>query len=84
MTSFGAQGRGLHPFSPLQGDVDSRKSYYVQASDIAAGIAKHLYENGGIFTVTQNFEYVIFNGRRISQNEAYETTKKWQELGYYN
>lgn len=73
-----------YPFSPLQEDVDSRKSFYIQASDIAGGIAKQLYENGGIFTVTQNFEYVIFNGRRISQNEAYETTKKWQELGYYN
>ena len=73
-----------YPFAPSQGNIDSSKSFYIQASDIAAGIAKHLYENGGIFTVAQNFEYVIFNGRRVSQNEAYETTKKWQELGYYN
>lgn len=74
----------IYPLVPLRGDVDSKKSYFIQASDLAGGIASHLYEHGGIFTVTMHFEYVIFNGERISQNDAYETMRKWQEMGYYN
>lgn len=73
-----------YPFSRLRGDVDSRESFYIQASDVAAGIAKTLYEGGGVLTVTLNFEYVMFNGKRISQNEAYETMDEWRRLGYYD
>jgi hypothetical protein len=56
----------------------------MQASDIAAGIAKYLYERGEILAVTLHFEYVMLNGERISQNDAYETMLKWRQLGYYN
>ena len=73
-----------YKLAPLEGNLDSQKSFFIQASDIAAGIAKHLFEVGGIFSVTMSFEYVMFNGKRMSQNEAYETMKKWQELGYFN
>lgn len=67
----------------LEGDVESKESYYIQASDFAAGIASHLYEDDGIFTITSHFEYVMFNGKRVSQNDAYEIKKEWLEMDYY-
>jgi hypothetical protein len=82
--SYHAYWQEIYPMAPYRGDVDSRKSYFVQAADLAGGIAGYLYEHGGVFTVTLNFEYVMFNGKRISQNEAYETMKIWQELGYFS
>lgn len=73
-----------YPFEPLYGDVDSGESFYIQASDIAAGIAKHLFETGGIIAVTKHFEYVMFNGKRTSLEDAHETILKWRNLGYFN
>jgi hypothetical protein len=73
-----------YPLRPLCGNVKSQESYYMQASDIAAGIARYLYERGESFAVTLHFEYVMLNGKRISQNDAYETMLKWRQLGYYN
>lgn len=74
----------MYPLDPLHGNIDSKKSFYMQASDIAVGIAKHLYEQGEILAITLHFVYVMFNGKRISQNDAYETVLKWRHLGYYN
>jgi len=74
----------MYPLNPLYGNIDSKKSFYIQASDIAVGIAKHLYEQGEILAVTLHFDYVMFNGRKISQNDAYETMMEWRQLGYYN
>lgn len=73
-----------YPLRPLHGKVKSQEAYYMQASDIAAGIAKYLYERGEAFAVTLHFEYVMLNGKRVSQNDAYETMLKWRQLGYYN
>jgi hypothetical protein len=72
-----------YPFNPLY-EVNSRESFYTQASDIAAGIAKLLYEQGQIIAVTQRFVYVIFNGKRTSASDAHEIMKKWREHGYLN
>jgi hypothetical protein len=69
---------------PLNGEIESKESYYIQASDFAAAISGHLYEQNGIFAVASNFEYVMFNGERIHQNEAYDLMKEWQQMGYYN
>jgi hypothetical protein len=74
----------MYPLDPLHGKIDSKKSFFMQASDIAVGIAKYLYEQGEVLAVTLHFEYVMFNGRRIYQNDAYETIMKWRQLGYYN
>lgn len=74
----------MYPLEPLHGKIDSKQSFYMQASDIAVGIARHLYEQGEVLAVTLHFEYVMFNGRRISQNDAYETMLEWRELEYYN
>lgn len=73
-----------HRLKPLRGGIKSHESFFMQAADIAAGIAKYLYENGEILAVTLHFEYVMLNGERISQNDAYETMLKWRQLGYYN
>jgi hypothetical protein len=73
--------RGRRP-SPLYGGIDSRRSFYIQACDIAGGIAAHLYEQGVILEVTKHFKSVMFNGRPITQAEAYEAMKKWRELRY--
>jgi hypothetical protein len=67
--------------SPLY-SIDSRKSLFVQAADIAAGIAKYLYEIGSILEVTLRFDYVTFNGWRISQDDAAEKMKEWKQKGY--
>jgi len=75
---------GEQSLEPLEPDLDSKESYYIQASDFAAGIASHLYEIGEIFAVCQHFEYVMFNGKRVSQNEAFEILKNWRESGFYN
>jgi hypothetical protein len=73
--------RGRRP-SPLYGGLDSRRSYYIQACDIAGGIAAHLYEQGVVLEVAKHFKSVMFNGRRISEAEAYEAMKTWRELRY--
>jgi hypothetical protein len=71
------------PFSPLY-EVKSRQSFFIQATDIASGIASFLYEHGQIVAVAQHFVYVIFNGRRISHSDAYEIMRKWRERKYLN
>jgi hypothetical protein len=73
--------RGRRP-SRLYGKIDSRRSYYTQAADIAGGIAAQLYEQGVILEVTKHFNSVMFNGRPITQAEAYEAMRKWRELHY--
>lgn len=72
------------PYGRLYGDLDSKKSFYVQAADIAAGIAAHLYQAGHILEVARHFEYVMFNGRRTSFEGAYETMEEWRHSGYIN
>ena len=73
--------RGRRP-SRLFGGIDSRRSFYIQAADIAAGIAAQLYEQGLILEVTKHFKSVMFNGKPITHAEAYEAMKKWRELRY--
>lgn len=68
--------------SPLYGEIDSDQSYLTQASDIAAGFARQLYEQGGIVSLTEKFIYVAFNGLRITQSDAEETMRRWRQMGY--
>jgi hypothetical protein len=67
---------------PLQGKICSQESYYTQASDIAAGFAKQLFEHGGIVSLTNRFDHVTYNGRRISQADAQEKMRQWKREGY--
>lgn len=70
----------LH-LSPLY-SLDSSKSFFVQAADIAAGITKYLYEIGSILEVALHFDYVTLNGWRVSQNDAYEIMREWKQKRY--
>lgn len=61
--------RWLLNSQPLE-SIDSKKSTFIQAADIAAGIAKAVYERFGIVGIVKLFEYTNYNGKRISQNDA--------------
>jgi hypothetical protein len=56
--------------------TDSKDSYLVQAADIAAGIASKLLETENLVAVVKSFEYVTYNGRRLSVSEAEEETRR--------
>jgi hypothetical protein len=61
----------LRQRKPYQ-EADSRNSYLVQAADIAAGIASKVLETQNLVAVVSSFEYVTYNGRRMSIAEAEE------------
>jgi hypothetical protein len=56
--------------------VESRESFYVQAADIAAGIASQIYGIHGLIGVLEKFEYVTYNGIRVSRSDAEEEMRK--------
>lgn len=58
---------------PLQ-EVTSSESVPIQAADIAASIARELWYRNTLPHLVSRFEYVTFNGERLSQAraEAYE------------
>lgn len=63
-------------------EVDSKKSYFTQIGDIAAKFAGQIYERGGLIEVTKKFEFVTFNGERITEEIASENVRKWKQQGY--
>jgi hypothetical protein len=56
--------------------VESRESFYIQAADIAAGIASQIYGIHGLIGVLEKFEYVTYNGIRVSRSDAEEEMRK--------
>lgn len=56
--------------------VESRESFYVQAADIATGTASHIYTAHGLIGVLEKFEYVTYNGVRVSRGDAEEEMRK--------
>jgi|GEM_PF-2879091 len=56
--------------------VESKESFYTQAADIAAGIASHIYASEGLIGVVERFEYVSYNGVRVSRSDAEQEMKK--------
>ncbi len=60
---------------PLQ-ELVSTESVPIQAADIAASIARELWHRNSLPHLVSRFEYVTFNGERLSQAraEAYEET----------
>jgi hypothetical protein len=56
--------------------VESRESFYVQAADIAAGIASQIYAAHGLIGVVEKFEYTTYNGVRVSRSDAEEEMRK--------
>lgn len=67
---------------PYHGEVDSNDSYFVQAADIAAGIARYYYELGAVSEIRRRFDYVMFNGDRVTQDNADEIMDDWRRKGY--
>lgn len=56
-------------------ELESKESYYVQAADFAAGIASDIYATHKLIGVVERFEYVTFNGDRVSRADAEEEMK---------
>lgn len=65
------QARRKKPYLQLE----SAKSYLVQAADIAAGIASKILETENLVAVVSRFEYVTYNGRRVSIADAEEEVR---------
>ncbi len=64
------------PLSEAFVQIDSRDSFYIQAADFAARIAGAVYGSEGLTRVASRFEYVTYNGRRVSKAEAEEKTRE--------
>jgi hypothetical protein len=56
-------------------ELESKGSYYIQAADFAAGIASDLYAKEELIGVVSRFEYVTYNGVRLSRTDAEETMR---------
>jgi hypothetical protein len=52
--------------------VSSTSSIHVQAADVAAGFARHLYERDQLIGVIRRFKHVSFNGERVDENNLQE------------
>jgi hypothetical protein len=59
------------PIGPYS-ELESEKSFFVQAADIACGFASRLMEQSGLTAVVGSFEYVTYNGSRLSRTRAEE------------
>jgi hypothetical protein len=57
-------------------ELESKKSYYVQAADFAAGIASDIYATHKLIGVVERFEYVTFNGVQVSRADAEEEMRR--------
>ena len=54
---------------PLQ-ELVSSDSVLIQAADIAAGIARELWRKNTLVYLVRQFEYVTYNGERLSDDKA--------------
>ena len=54
---------------PLQ-ELASTESVPIQAADIAANIARELWRRNNLVHLVRHFEYVTYNGQRISEDKA--------------
>jgi hypothetical protein len=72
---------GLMRTRPSIVPVESRESFYVQAADIAAGFASQIYGAHGLIGVLEKFEYVTYNGIRVSRSDAEEEMQRLKIIG---
>lgn len=56
-------------------ELESKESHYIQAADFAAGIASDIYASRKVIGVVERFEYVTFNGQRVSLADAEEQVR---------
>lgn len=57
-------------------ELESKNSQYVQAADFAAGIASDIFASRKLIGVVERFEYVTFNGERVSRADAEEEMRR--------
>jgi hypothetical protein len=57
-------------------ELESNDFFHVQAADIAAGIASKTMETENLIAVVSRFEYVTYNGRRVSISDAEEVLRR--------
>jgi hypothetical protein len=57
---------------------NSRESYFGQAADTAAGLARRVLEAEGLVSMVSRFEYVTFNGQRMTLKDAEERMRRTQ------
>ena len=51
-------------------ELESKGSFLVQAADLAAGIAQAIWNRDSLPHLTAAFDYVTYNGKRLSESEA--------------
>lgn len=64
----------------LYGKVDSKLSPRTQAADIAARIAQRIYDEHGLVEVFDKFDYITFNGEKITENNLKERINHWNQI----
>ena len=57
-------------------ELESKESYYIQAADFSAGIAADLFAKEKLIGVVSRFEYVTYNGERVSRADAEEEMRR--------
>jgi hypothetical protein len=67
--------RQLQLQAPLE-SIDSKDSFFVQAADIAAGLAKAICERKSLVELVRLFDYVTYNGQRLSEDAAIDIHRK--------
>lgn len=61
---------------PSYPQFDSRECYFGQAADIAAGLARHVFEAEGLVSVVSRFDHLTYNGERMSLKDAEERMRR--------
>lgn len=64
----------------LYGGIESKLSVRTQAADLAAGIAQKKYDRYGLEAVFEDFDYVTFNGERITESNVRERLYEWKQI----
>jgi hypothetical protein len=65
---------------PLQ-ELISAESVPIQAADIAASVARHIWRHNNLVHLVRRFEYVSYNGERLSELRAAAHEINLREIG---
>ena len=65
---------------PLYGNIDSRLSPRTQAADIAAKVAERTYDEYGLEGVLDKFDYITFNGEKITEQNVKVRLEFWDRI----
>ena len=71
---------GGAPFAEPLGSIESYQVIEGQAGDIAARMAATLYEREGLAGLVKRFDFVTFNGQRVTENNLEEVLRRMAAL----